>query len=70
METLLNNPIRYAKETLAGLLKYAFGKGIVTLGVMGATLRHIRYVLSENLVTLGAFALFTAFVLLALFGHR
>jgi len=35
---------------------------------MGATLRHIRYVLSENLVTLGAFALFTAFVLLAVFG--
>jgi peptide/nickel transport system permease protein len=35
---------------------------------MGATLRHIRYVLSENLVTLGAFALFTAFVLLAVLG--
>jgi peptide/nickel transport system permease protein len=35
---------------------------------MSATLRHIRYVLSENLVTLGAFALFTAFVLLAVFG--
>lgn len=35
---------------------------------MSATLRHIRYVLSENLVTLGAFALFTAFVLLAIFG--
>jgi len=35
---------------------------------MSATLRHIRYVLGENLVTLGAFALFTAFVLLAIFG--
>ena len=35
---------------------------------MSATLRHIRYVLSENLVTLGAFALFTAFVLLAVLG--
>ena len=33
-----------------------------------ATLRHIRYVATENPVTLGAFLLFTAFVLLALFG--
>ena len=32
------------------------------------TLRHIRYVATENPVTLGAFGLFTAFVLLALFG--
>ncbi len=36
--------------------------------MMNSTARHIRYVLSENPVTLGAFALFTAFVLLALFG--
>ena len=35
---------------------------------MSATLRHVRYVLSENLVTLSAFTLFTAFVLLAVFG--
>ena len=33
-----------------------------------ATLRHVRYVATENPVTLGAFLLFTAFVLLALFG--
>jgi peptide/nickel transport system permease protein len=33
-----------------------------------ATLRHIRYVATENPVTLGAFVLFTGFVLLALFG--
>ncbi len=33
-----------------------------------ATLKHIRYVATENPVTLGAFLLFTAFVLLALFG--
>ncbi len=32
------------------------------------TLRHIRYVATENPVTLFAFALFTAFVLLALIG--
>ena len=32
------------------------------------TLRHIRYVATENAVTLGAFGLFTAFVLLAVFG--
>jgi peptide/nickel transport system permease protein len=35
---------------------------------MSATARHIRYVLSENLVTLGAFTLFSAFVLLAVAG--
>ena len=33
-----------------------------------ATVRHIRYVATENPVTLGAFLLFTAFVALALFG--
>ena len=33
-----------------------------------ATLRHVRYVATENPVTLGAFLLFSAFVLLALFG--
>ena len=33
-----------------------------------ATLRHVRYVATENPVTLGAFLLFTAFVLMALFG--
>jgi peptide/nickel transport system permease protein len=33
-----------------------------------ATLKHIRYVATENLVTLMAFILFTGFVLLALFG--
>jgi peptide/nickel transport system permease protein len=33
-----------------------------------ASLRHIRYVLAENPVTAGAFALFGAFLLLALFG--
>jgi peptide/nickel transport system permease protein len=33
-----------------------------------ATLKHIRYVATENPVTLGAFVLFTGFVLLALFG--
>jgi peptide/nickel transport system permease protein len=33
-----------------------------------ATLHHIRYVATQNPVTLGAFALFTGFVLLALFG--
>ena len=32
------------------------------------TLKHIRYVATENPVTLGAFGLFTAFVLLAVFG--
>ena len=32
------------------------------------TLNHIRYVATENPVTLGAFVLFTGFVLLALFG--
>ena len=32
------------------------------------TLRHIRYVATENPVTLGAFVLFTAFVLLAVLG--
>jgi peptide/nickel transport system permease protein len=36
---------------------------------MNATLRHVRYVLGENLVTLGAFALFTAFVFVAVFGQ-
>ncbi len=34
METLLQNPVRFAKETAAGLLKYAFGKGIVSLAVV------------------------------------
>jgi peptide/nickel transport system permease protein len=33
-----------------------------------ATLKHIKYVATENPVTLGAFILFTGFVLLALFG--
>jgi peptide/nickel transport system permease protein len=33
-----------------------------------ATLKHIRYVATENPVTLGAFLLFTGFVVLALFG--
>jgi peptide/nickel transport system permease protein len=33
-----------------------------------ATLKHIRYVATENPVTLAAFVLFTGFVLLALFG--
>ena len=33
-----------------------------------ATLKHIRYVATENPVTLGAFVLFTGFVLLALVG--
>ena len=33
-----------------------------------AMLRHVRYVLGENPVTAGAFALFAAFLLLALFG--
>jgi len=32
------------------------------------TLKHVRYVATENPVTLGAFALFTGFVVLALFG--
>ena len=35
---------------------------------MNATLRHVKYVATENPVTLGAFLLFTGFVLLALFG--
>jgi peptide/nickel transport system permease protein len=35
---------------------------------MEATLRHVRYVVGENPVTFFAFGLFTAFVLLALFG--
>lgn len=33
-----------------------------------ASLRHVRYVLAENPVTAGAFALFAAFMVLALFG--
>jgi peptide/nickel transport system permease protein len=33
-----------------------------------ASLRHVRYVLADNPVTAGAFALFALFVLLALFG--
>jgi peptide/nickel transport system permease protein len=33
-----------------------------------ATLRHVRYVATENPVTLGAFLLFTGLMLLALFG--
>lgn len=37
MERLLTNPVRYGKEWLADITKYAFGKGIVTLGVMVAT---------------------------------
>jgi peptide/nickel transport system permease protein len=32
------------------------------------TLKHVRYVMSENLVTLGAFALFLAFAITALIG--
>lgn len=35
---------------------------------MTATLQHTRYVISENLVTFGAFGLFFVFVLLAIFG--
>jgi len=35
---------------------------------MNATLKHVKYVATENPVTLGAFILFTGFVLLALFG--
>jgi peptide/nickel transport system permease protein len=35
---------------------------------MNATLKHVRYVATENPVTLGAFILFTGFVLLALLG--
>ena len=34
----------------------------------GSTARHVRYVLGENLVTLGAFVLFSAFVAIAFFG--
>jgi peptide/nickel transport system permease protein len=33
-----------------------------------ATLKHVRYVLGENVVTAGAFALFALFVFIALFG--
>ena len=33
-----------------------------------ATLKHIRYVATDNPVTLGAFVLFSGFVFLALFG--
>ncbi|HEX5094133.1 MAG TPA: ABC transporter permease [Burkholderiales bacterium] len=33
-----------------------------------ATLRHVRYVATENPVTLGAFLMFTAFVLMAVLG--
>lgn len=40
METLLSNPMRFAKESLANIAKYAFGKGIVTLGVMAATIMN------------------------------
>jgi peptide/nickel transport system permease protein len=36
--------------------------------VSAETLRHVRYVMSENLVTLGAFALFLAFAIAALIG--
>lgn len=36
---------------------------------MTATLRHTRYVMSENPVTFGAFALFLIFVLFAIFGE-
>jgi peptide/nickel transport system permease protein len=35
---------------------------------MNATLKHVRYVATENPVTLGAFLLFTFFVLIAIFG--
>ena len=35
---------------------------------MNATLKHVKYVATENPVTLGAFILFTGFVVLALFG--
>jgi peptide/nickel transport system permease protein len=35
---------------------------------VNATLKHVRYVATENPVTLAAFALFTGFVFLALFG--
>ncbi len=35
---------------------------------MTATLRHTRYVISDNWVTFGAFILFLGFVLLAIFG--
>jgi peptide/nickel transport system permease protein len=36
--------------------------------VNAATLKHVRYVLTENMVTTSAFALFTAFVFVAIFG--
>ena len=35
---------------------------------MNATLKHVKYVATENPVTLGAFILFSGFVILALFG--
>jgi len=35
---------------------------------MNATLKHVKYVATENPVTLGAFILFTGFIALALFG--
>ncbi len=37
MDKLLTNPMRFGKEWLADITKYAFGKGVVTLGVMVAT---------------------------------
>lgn len=37
MDKLLTNPMRFAKEMVADVTKYAFGKGLVTLGVMLAT---------------------------------
>jgi peptide/nickel transport system permease protein len=35
---------------------------------MTSTLQHTRYVISENLITFGAFVLFLGFVLFAIFG--
>lgn len=40
----------------------------MTAATANSTWRHIRYVATENPVTLGAFVLFTGFVLMALFG--
>lgn len=37
MESLITNPMRHLKGLVASVTKYAFGKGLVTLGVMLAT---------------------------------
>lgn len=62
METLLQNPLRYAKETLASIVKYAFGKGIVSLGVTAATL-------ISGSVTLPVVAGFVAWKTYRLYSH-